>query len=139
MKDILSRYLQKGEFSYSKEDKLEKKCNAPKDHAGVYIVKDAETKKTLYIGSSGKVCQNGNVRIRIGGIYDRIVNGKQFNERRCYSWPVIMSEQAINRLQREWYVTFNDAIKHIPAFVEALCIQQYFEAEGVLPKWNIEL
>ncbi|XQP83890.1 MAG: hypothetical protein ACOJUL_12830 [Candidatus Pollutiaquabacter aromativorans] len=139
MKNILSQYLQKGEFSYCKDDKLDKKCNAPKDHAGVYIVKDAETKRTLYVGSSGKVCQNGNVNIRIGGIYDRIVNGKQFNERRCYSWPTIMSEQSINRLQIEWYVTFNDAIRHIPAYVEAQCIQQYFEENGVLPKWNIKL
>lgn len=59
-------------------------CNAPKNGIGVYVVYALKNGKIelIYIGSSGKVKQDGTTKIRKGGIFDRLVYGKQFDEPR---------------------------------------------------------
>lgn len=89
MFDELNDYKHSDHCFFKPSDELDKVCNAPKNCAGVYIVY-ALVKgniELIYIGSSGKVVTNGKLRLRNGGIYDRIVNGKQFDERRKISWP----------------------------------------------------
>lgn len=129
-------FERKGEFTFKAAETLSQKCNAPKDAGGIYIVTDVNTKTIIYIGRSGWVCQNGIFAIRKGGMYDRIVNGKQFGKPRNVSWKLKMKEQKIEKIKVEWFVTFNEKLKHIPAYVEACCIQKFFEEHNSLPAWN---
>ncbi|MDA3824156.1 MAG: hypothetical protein PF450_16305, partial [Bacteroidales bacterium] len=53
---------------------------------------------------------------RKGGLYDRIVNGKQFDDARKTSWPRIMSTEQIEALDVYWYETYNNLVQDIPAY-----------------------
>ena len=61
---------------------LKNVCNAPKNKSGVYIVYELKNGKIelVYIGSSGKVQNNGEIKHRNDGLYDSIVNGHQFGK-----------------------------------------------------------
>jgi hypothetical protein len=74
--DVLKKtYPLNGHFSFDQNGDLKKKCNAPKDNnAGVYIM--FNKKGIIYIGRSGKI-KDGKISYRSGGIYDRIVDGKE--------------------------------------------------------------
>jgi len=137
--DELNNYKNKGSFSFKRDKKLEKVCNAPTKSSGIYIVYSmAESKdKPIYIGSSGKMQKDGKIRHRKNGLYGRIVNGKQFDKsRRKLSWPKKMKEQQIDELNIYWYVTFDDENTDIPAYVEAVSIQKYYNKFRSLPDWN---
>lgn len=140
MFDELKKYKKKGSFSFKADELLEKACNAPKDKSGVYIVYASDNSKDnpIYIGSTGKIRKDGKIKHRKGGLYDRIYRGKQFDESRKLSWPKKMKEQQIDELNIYWYVTFNDEVTDIPAYVEAILIQQYFNKFRRLPYWNEE-
>jgi hypothetical protein len=139
--EVLKTYKEKGAFDFKTDQMLRKECNAPKDKSGIYIVYAPEKTegKPIYIGSSGKMKNDGIIKHRNGGMYDRIVNGKQFNESRKLSWPQKMKEQQIDKLSIAWYVTFNNDNKHIPSYVEAVLLQQYFDEYKRLPDWNDEI
>lgn len=140
----LHQYTNKNQFYFALNDSLAEVCNAPSDKSGVYIVsvisKDSEN--IIYIGSSGKIQQNGSLKTRkagLGGLKDRIINGKQFGKiPRRISWNTQMKKQAIEKLVIRWWVTFDDKNRHIPAYVEAVLIQEYFDINGMLPVWNNE-
>ena len=79
MFDELDDYKSYDHFSLTQDQDLKDVCNAPDDGIGVYIVyqlKDYEI-DLVYIVSSGKITQNGDMKIRNGEIADRIINGKQ--------------------------------------------------------------
>lgn len=143
----LEKYKNTGSFEFGIEDSLETVCNAPKYHGGVYLIYDITMSVNLiYIGSSGWVKQDGSFDLRDGGMYDRIVNGKQLfvindikiNDKRRKVWPLIMKKDKIERLRIMWYVTFEKKLIDIPAYTEAVLIQRYFEKNKTLPKWNKE-
>ena len=93
----------------------------------------------VYIGSSGKVQNDGKIKHRIGGLWDRIVNGHQFGKTpRKISWKNKLIDENIDALDIYWYDTFNSENRDIPIFVEATIIQRYFEIHGHLPRWNKE-
>ncbi len=138
MKEFLKQYKKKGEFTFRTSESLSENCNAPKNAGGIYIVIAVKENSIIYIGSSGWVCQNGDFKIRKNGMYDRIVNGKQFEKPRKESWKVKMEEDKIKEIKTEWYITFDENVKHIPAYAEAYCIQKYFEEYKCLPKWNTD-
>lgn len=137
MKSLSPKY-QSGEFTLRIGESLRKNCNAPNDQGGIYIVTDVRKNQIIYIGSSGWLCQNGDFKIRKGGMCDRIVNGKQFEKPRSISWLLKMQEQNIPEIKVNWFVTFNFIIQHIPAFVEACLLQEFFEANKFLPLWNTD-
>jgi len=138
IKEFLNKYNSNGKFTFRSDESLSQKCNAPKNAGGVYIVTDTKNDSIIYIGSSGWICQNGDFKIRKNGIFDRIVNGKQFDYPRRIAWPNKMDELNISEIKIEWYNTFNTEIKHIPAYVEACCIQMFFEKYNCLPIWNTD-
>jgi hypothetical protein len=140
MFDELEKYESNGHFFFSVGDELGQVCNAPKNGMGVYIVfalKDGKI-ELIYIGSSGKVQQNGSAKIRKGGIYDRLVNGKQFDKPRKMSWKEKLLAEEIEALDIYWYNTFDENNSDIPATIEGLIIQRHFDIYGTLPKWNKE-
>lgn len=140
MFDELNEYSNNDHFFFRSSDDLGEVCNAPKNISGVYIIYALANGKVklIYIGCSGKMQNDGTIKQRKGGLYDRIVNGKQFEEIRRKSWPRKMNEEQIEALDIYWYETFNTEINDIPSYVEALLIQKHFEMFGTLPRWNKE-
>lgn len=140
MLDSLNKYKRHGSFNFNLNDNLSHVCNAPVDAGGIYIVQTLinKTFQIIYIGSSGKVLNDGALKIRKGGIFDRIVNGVQFDKPRKKSWPMKMRENQIETIQVFWCDTFSKGIEDIPAYVEGTLIQKYFEQKNCLPEWNKE-
>ncbi len=140
MFDELNKYKSNGHFFFSVDDELSKACNAPKNGAGIYIIYALKGSKIelIYIGSSGKILQNGRKKARIGGIYDRLVNGKQFGDARKKSWKTKIISEKIEALDIYWYETLDKVNRDIPNAVEGIIIQRFYEVYGVLPKWNKE-
>jgi len=138
--DELNKYKRNDHFFFSGDKSLQVVCNAPKDGSGVYLVYALANGNTelVYIGSSGKMQKDGILKHRKGGLYDRIVNGKQFDQPRKISWPTKLTEEQIDALDIYWFETFSEEIKDIPGFIETLCVQRHFELFGNLPRWNEE-
>ena len=140
MFDELHKYETNNHFFFKSDDSLEKVCNAPKNGSGVYLIYALAHGKIelVYIDSSGKMQKSGNLKHRKGGLFDRIVNGKQFDQKRRISWPEKMKKEQIEALDIYWFVTFNNEIKDIPAYTEAILIQKHFDLYETLPRWNEE-
>ncbi len=137
----LTKYRTNNHFFFTAKEELENVCNAPKDKSGVYIVYELKNGKIelVYIGSSGKIQNNGTIKHRNGGLYDRIVNGHQFGKvPRKKSWKQKLVDEKIEALDIYWYDTINSETMDIPVFVEATIIQRFFEIYGQLPRWNKE-
>jgi len=142
MFDELTKYNGSDHFFFAVNEELQDVCNAPKDGSGIYIVYELKNDciQLVYIGSSGKVQNDGSIKCRQGGIYDRIVNGYQFGQTpRRKSWKQKLMDEKIDALDIYWYETFNSEHRDIPAYVESLIIQRFYEINGCLPKWNKEI
>ncbi len=141
MFEELEKYKSKGQFIFSKSDELGQVCNAPKNGIGIYLVYALKNGRIelIYIGSSGKVKQNGTRKVRIGGICDRIINGKQFGGSRKQTWKQKLINENFEALEVYWWETFDRKYAEIPSFVEGLVLQRFFEINGQLPKWNKEV
>lgn len=72
------KYGRRGSFAFRCTDRLEHVCNAPHDCGGIYPVYDlsASRPELICIGRSGQI-KASEIRIRKGGIRDRLINGKQ--------------------------------------------------------------
>ena len=123
-------------FIFDNNQPLKEVCNAPKDKSGIYLIYAIKQNNStlVYIGSSGKIQNNGKIKHRNGGLYDRLVNGKQFGKRRNLSFAEKLIDENIDALNIYWYDTLSQ--KDIPATIEGLVIQKYFDANDSLPKWN---
>lgn len=116
-------------------------CNAPTDKSGVYIVYKIknEHNELIYIGSSGKKLPDGTIFIRkgkLGGMKDRIVNGKQFRDVRKRSWKLKMKEEGIDKFQINWWVTHDNYQNDCPVEIEDQLQREFFNKHGQLPRWN---
>jgi hypothetical protein len=142
MFDELSKYKSKDHFFFTANDELDKVCNAPKNKSGVYLVYELKNGKIelVYIGSSGKVLNNGKIKHRTGGLHDRIVNSDEFGKTpRKKSWKQKLIDENIDALDIYWYDTFSSQNRDIPVFVEATILQIFLEVHGRLPRWNKEI
>lgn len=134
-------YVKNGYFVFEGHDDLADVCDAPTDKAGIYLVfalKD-NTRNLIYIGRSGRLKKDGTMFIRksgLGGLKDRIVNGKQFGERRSVSWPRRMQKDRINKLIIHWYVTHNEETFYCPKKLEKKLLVKHRNLKGERPKWN---
>ena len=134
----LKKFKVSKSFTFTLEDSLEEVCNAS-EGSGVFLVYSvAEEKELIMVGSTGTVQNDGSLKIKNGGLKDKIVNGHQFAKTgRKYSWPTQMKLEEISVLEVVWYETFNDKTKVIPTFVEGQVLQNYLDENGRLPKWNV--
>ena len=90
------------------------------------------------VGSTGTVQNNGTLKIKNGGLSDKIVEGHQFAKTgRKYSWPAQMKLEGISSLEVVWYETFNADVKGIPTSVEGQVLQNFLDENGRLPRWNV--
>ena len=132
----LEKFTVKGNFTFTQEDNLEAVCNASDNASGVFIVYAA--KELIMVGYTGTVQNDGTLKSKNGGLYDKIVNGHQFAKTgRKYSWPAQMKKENIDTLEVFWFETFNDASKAIPTSVEGQVLQNFLDENGKLPKWNV--
>lgn len=130
----------KNQFVFDINDSLEEVCNAPDAASGIFLVYaiSNEEKELIMIGSTGTVQNDGTLKIKNGGLYDKIVNGHQFAKTgRKYSWPAQMKKESIDKLEVYWYDTFNDKNKIIPTFLEGQILQNFLTENNRLPKWNV--
>ncbi|MBD0726328.1 hypothetical protein B6A10_14200 [Flavobacterium sp. L1I52] len=134
----LEGFKVKNQFSLTTEDNLEEVCNAS-EGSGIFLVYDvADEKELIMVGSTGTVQNDGTLKTKNGGLYDKIVNGHQFAKTgRKYSWPAQMKKEAISRLEVVWYETYNGDAKVIPTFVEAQVLQNFLNENNKLPRWNV--
>lgn len=136
----LKKFKTQNTFAFTQEDSLETVCNAPEAGSGVFLVYavEGEEKELIMIGSTGTIQNDGTLKSKNGGLYDKIVNGHQFAKTgRKYSWPAQMKLENIERLEVTWYETFNEKNKGIPTFVEGQILQNFLDENGKLPRWNV--
>lgn len=136
----LKKFKFKGQFAFTAEDSLEDVCNAPETGSGIFLVYavEGEEKELIMVGSTGTVQNDGTLKIKNGGLSDKIVNGHQFAKTgRKYSWPAQMKKEDISTLEVYWYETFNEKNKVIPTFIEGQILQHFLDENGKLPRWNV--
>lgn len=140
MNTELNKFKIKNQFSFSIDNNLELVCNAPDAGAGIFIVYavEGENKELIMVGSTGTIQNDGTLKSKNGGLFDKIVNGHQFAKTgRKYSWSAQMKLENIERLEVYWYETFNDSDKVIPTFMEGQILQDFFDENSKLPRWNV--
>lgn len=140
MNKELDKFTVKGNFTFTQEDNLETICNASDSASGVFVVygTTAGEKELIMVGSTGTVQNDGTLKSKNGGLYEKIVNGHQFAKTgRKYSWPAQMKKENIDSLDVLWFETFSDAIKVIPTSVEGQLLQNFLDENGKLPRWNV--
>lgn len=136
----LKKIKVKNQFQFTVNDHLEEVCNASETGSGIFLVYSVENedKELIMVGSTGTIQNDGTLKIKNGGLYDKIVNGHQFAKTaRKYSWITQMKLENIVRLEVAWYETFNEKNKIIPTFLEAQILQNFLDENGRLPKWNV--
>lgn len=143
MNSTLNKFKDKGKFSFKSTDSLSKVCNAPDNKNGVYLLFRTidNEKELIYIGISGLLQPDGSVKTRKGGMRDRIINGKQFEERKArrQAWPNKMKEDLIEEINIDWYVTIDDEYFDIPRELERMLLEKHLELHARLPLWNKEI
>ena len=130
----------KNQFQFDLNDNLEEVCNAPDAASGIFLVYaiSNEDKELIMVGSTGTVQNDGTLKSKNGGLFDKIVNGHQFAKTgRKYSWPAQMKKESIDKLEVYWYETFNDKNIIIPTFIEGQILQNFLTEFNKLPKWNV--
>jgi hypothetical protein len=125
-------------FSFTINDSLEEVCNAP-ETSGIFLVYDVKDEKELImVGSTGTIQNDGTLKSKNGGLYDKLVNGHQFAKTgRKYSWPAQMKLEKIDKLEVYWYESFNEKIKLIPTTLEGQILQNFLDENRKLPRWNV--
>ena len=136
----LKKFKTKNEFSFTTNDSLEEVCNASETASGLFLVYEVkeEEKELIMVGSTGTIQNDGTLKSKNGGLYDKIVNGHQFAKTgRKYSWPAQMKIENIDRLEVQWFETFNEKNKVIPTFIEGQILQNFLDENARLPRWNV--
>ncbi len=143
--EILDIYPNNGCFKYRAEEDLASKCNAPRDAAGVYLIYTHKggSDELVYIGSSGQKDKKGNLKIRNGGLYDRLVNGYHPNRfgqekriKRRHAFPIHMTKLNIDEIQIFWWVTYDRLNSDFPTDVEKILETKYLLKKGQHPSWH---
>ncbi|MCF6141289.1 hypothetical protein L1S34_08315 [Flavobacterium sp. K77] len=134
----LEKFTVTNQFLFNAEDSLEQVCNAS-EGSGIFLVYAVgDEKELIMVGSTGTVQNNGALKIKNGGLFDKIVEGHQFAKTgRKYSWPAQMKKEVISALEVVWYETFNNEVKSIPTAVEGQVLQSFLDENGTLPRWNV--
>jgi hypothetical protein len=136
----VSKFKNSGSFQFSSNDDLELVCNAPNEASGVFLVYaiQEDNKELIMVGSTGTVQNDGTLKAKNGGLFDKIVNGHQFAKTaRKYSWKTQLQLEKIEAVKVFWYETYNDKTKVIPTFVEGQILQLFLKENGKLPRWNV--
>ncbi len=135
MFDETEKYKHQGHFFFKKGNNLAVQSKDVPDLAGVYyILRLAKGKVDLvYIGRSGTMQQNGSMKVQ--SLRSRL-NNKQDGSKRQVFFDQKMDAETIDGLDIYWFVTMDSDHQDLPAYVEGLLMQRFFEVFGRLPLWN---
>ncbi len=135
---LKNEFQSKGSFLLQPTQDIKKVVllNSVPNDFGIYLIfkiNDANRCKDLiYIGKAGSISNDGSRKRQ--GIRRRLVN-QHSGENRTEYFLKYMDENKTSLLF-EWYVTFDDTIQLLPAFVEAKLIQEFFINNNKLPELN---
>lgn len=130
----LEKYKINGSFSFKPSEIFSDKCNAPDNKSGVYLIyKIIDNEEILiYIGASGQRKKDGTLKIRIGAMKDRLINGyhpNRFGEtkriKRHKAFLQQMLTEGIQEIKVYWWVTYHNAILDFPIDIEKILIKKY--------------
>jgi hypothetical protein len=135
MFDETRKYKNNGHFFFKKGNQLSEVSKDVPELPGVYyIVRLARGKVELvYIGKSGTITLSGQFKDQL--VKGRI-NNKQDGMKRQDFFDIKMIEENIDGLDIYWFVTMDESNSDLPAYVEGLLMQRFFEVQGRLPLWN---
>ncbi|XRE44100.1 hypothetical protein ACIVBQ_002304 [Tenacibaculum discolor] len=145
LEQLLVKYSGFGKFTFSPSEELKHKCNAPNDKGSVYLIFDISHKnnKLLYIGSSGQRAKDGTLKVRKGGLYDRIVNryhpnrfGKDIRIKRKKAFPEEMLKSGIDTIEIKWWVTYEGINHDFPTDIKSVLKEKHLKLEASMPKWH---
>lgn len=130
--------FERGEFKLKKNGNLReivKNEKVPKSR-GVYVIWSVTngTETVVYVGKSGTVAADGTWGAQT--LRSRIVSGKQQGASRRVFFPTVI-EKSEGHLRFEWFVTsgqFDGEL--LPAFAEALLVQEYYGEYKRIPCLN---
>ena len=130
----LEKY-QQGHFFFEKGQSLKQQSKEVPSLSGVYYFLRLSKGKVdiVYIGKSGTIQIDGSFKKQT--LKERI-NNKQENIKRQHFLEQKIEDETIDALEIYWFVTFDDNHQDLPAFIEGLLMQQYFDIYGTLPPWN---
>lgn len=135
MFDELEKYDNKGHFFFEKGKSLTEVSKEVPNEAGVYVIYKLAGGKIelVYIGKSGTMNQNGTFKEQK---LRKRLNNKQDGVKRQEYFENKIEAENIDALDIYWYVTFDKNNQDLPAYVEGVLLQHYFEVYGELPAWN---
>ena len=134
----LDKYTSNDHFFLTRKDILSEVCNTPKTGIGVYLIyalKDGKV-ELVYIGSAGKIKQDGTIMSSSEGIYDAIVNGGQSQSPQNFSLKERVLAENIEALDVYWYKTYDQKQKDIPRVTQSMIMEIFFHVHQRLPRWN---
>lgn len=134
------KFLTKGEFCFSSDKKLRKESkDVPKTKSGVYLIYGVLNgeKQLIYIGKAGTWMKIDFQNQKLFGRINNRANTKTKMSREEY-FKSKMNVDLFDSLVFHWFVTYDESLKFLPAYVEAELLQLYFQLSGYkkLPKWN---
>lgn len=130
----LEKYKQ-GEYALKTHESHSKKCNAPRDGRGVYLVYHKDN--LIYISSSGRVTKEDSApKIRVadgGGLWGRLTGGKLPNGQRIHNR---LESENIDSVLIKWFLTYDETFHDKPADVRDILKTEWVKSKGELPVWN---
>ena len=126
-------YINRGYCSFKSSDSLRTQTKDIPDGYGVYVFhKNERDGEILYIGKSGTILQNGCYEVQC--LKDRLNNSQCGMGREKFLRKKMEENKEIQQIFIEWYII--DEQKYLPAFIEALLLQDYYTENSCLPIWN---
>lgn len=127
------KFIKQGYFTFKIGDSLSQKTKEIPKGYGVYIIYANSNKgELLYIGKGGTVHTNGDfgkqqLKERLKKIQENIYREDFFIKK-------MNEDKQLKALYIEWYII--DEKLYLPAYYEAVLIQDYYSKHSKLPKWN---
>jgi hypothetical protein len=143
--EYLNKYKDRGMFRFNISNSFQDVCNAPSDKSGIYLIYKVvkQEERLIYIGSSGRKDKNGRLKVRVGGIKDRLINGyhpHRFGQsrriKRCIAFPQQMKIEKIDEIRIYWWVTYDYENSDFPTVIESLLRNLYIVVYKKMPDWH---
>lgn len=126
-------YIKKEYCSFKLGDTLRTQTRNIPNGYGVYIFyKNKKDGEILYIGKGGTILQNGCYKEQ--NLRERLNNKQDGMRREDFLCKKMKEDREIQQIVIEWYI-INEQ-KYLPAFIEALLLQEYYTKNSCLPIWN---
>lgn len=128
-------YINTGCCVYKLGDSLKEQTkNIPSGHGVYRIYANSLDGQILYIGTSGRINQDGSYSKQ--NLKGRLNNKQGRIKREEFFISKIKEDKTIKQIVIEWFIVDTKVL--LPTFCEATLIQDYFSQHSCLPKWNAQ-